>query len=922
MEARVLSFCFGTFLLFVATNAQLPGFVSIDCGGKNNFTDELGLFWTPDDQIMYGTTTNISVANETRQQYQNLRYFPADNRKYCYTLNVHSRGRYLVRATFLYGNFDNNNVYPKFDISLGATRWATIDIWDADTVEVNELIFLALEPTVSVCLSNATTGRPFISTLELRQVNGSIYATTYESRFHLSVSARINFGAESEQPVRYPDDPFDRIWQSDSIKKANYLVDVAAGTERISTKNPIDVSNSEMPPQKVMQTAVVGRNGTLTYRLNLDGFPGFGWAFTYFAEIEDLGPKDTRKFRLLLPGNSDISQSAVNIQENAPGKYRLYEPGYYNLTLPFVLSFKFARTSDSTQGPLLNAMEINRLVERSDGSLDKSVIASVTSLYSSATWAQEAGDPCLPVPWSWVECNSDPQPKIVKIKLSGMNLTGGIPSDLTKLNGLIELWLDGNQLTGPIPDFSGGTDLKIIHLENNHLTGEVPSYLADLPNLKELYLQNNRLSGTLPSKLLDKGLLLNYTGNINLRKGESKQDRNKIIIGTSVGAAVLLAATIISCILMHRGKKMKPKKDRFEHSMSANKLVSSFGDVAKDAAHCFTWSELEHATKEFERKIGSGGFGIVYYGKLKDGREIAVKLLTSNSYQGKREFSNEVTLLSRIHHRNLVQFLGYCQEDGKSILVYEFMHNGTLKEHLYGPLTLVQPISWIMRLEIAEDAAKGIEYLHTGCVPSIIHRDLKTSNILLDNNMRAKVSDFGLSKLSQDGASHVSSIVRGTVGYLDPEYYISQQLTEKSDVYSFGVILLELISGQEAISNENFGVNCRNIVQWAKLHIENGDIQGIIDPSLGEKYDIQTMWKIAEKALMCVQPHGYMRPSMSEVIKEIHDCILIERGAKATREGNSDEMSLHSSMQLGMLDLGPTDNDLMVDEANFEPKAR
>lgn len=169
---------------------------------------------------------------------------------------------------------------------------------------------------------------------------------------------------------RYPDDPFDRIWESDSLKKANYLVDVAAGTEKVSTKLPIDIRSDELPPQKVMQTAVVGTNGSLTYRLNLDGFPGFGWAVTYFAEIEDLDPDESRKFRLVLPGQPDVSKAIVNIQENAQGKYRVYEPGYTNLSLPFVLSFKFGKTYDSSRGPLLNAMEINKYLERDDGSID------------------------------------------------------------------------------------------------------------------------------------------------------------------------------------------------------------------------------------------------------------------------------------------------------------------------------------------------------------------------------------------------------------------------------------------------------------------------------------------------------------------------------------------------------------------------
>ncbi|KAK7285102.1 hypothetical protein RJT34_19861 [Clitoria ternatea] len=925
LSSLTLGISLSLLLASLFASAQImQGFVSLDCGGTENFTDEIGLHWTPDDKLTYGEISTVSVANETRKQYTTLRHFPADSRKYCYTLNVVSRTRYLLRATFLYGNFDKNNVYPKFDISVGATHWSTIVISDANSIEMRELIFLASSPTISVCFSNATTGQPFISTLELRQFNGSVYYTDYEEQFYLSVSARINFGAESDAPIRYPDDPFDRIWESDSVKQANYLVDVAAGTEKISTDLPIDVNRDEMPPVKVMQTAVVGRNGSLTYRLNLDGFPGTGWAVTYFAEIEDLGPNESRKFRLVLPGQPDVSKAVVNIEENAQGKYRLYEPGFTNISLPFVLSFRFGKTSDSSRGPLLNAMEINSYLEKNDGSLDGAAISSVLSHYSSADWAQEGGDPCLPVPWSWVQCNSDPQPRIVSILLSNKNLTGSIPLDITKLVGLVELWLDGNMLTGPLPDFTGCMDLKIIHLENNQLTGVLPTSLVNLPSLRELYVQNNKLSGTIPSDLLSKDMVLNYSGNINLHRESRIKGHMYVIIGSAVGATVLLLATVISCLFMRKGKRKFYEQERND-SLPTQRLALWKSDDPAEAAHSFSFSEIENATNNFEKKIGAGGFGVVYYGKLKDGKEIAVKVLTSNSYQGKREFSNEVTLLSRIHHRNLVQLLGYCRDEENSMLVYEFMHNGTLKEHLYGPLAHGRSINWIKRLEIAEDAAKGIEYLHTGCVPVVIHRDLKSSNILLDKLMRAKVSDFGLSKLAVDGVSHVSSIVRGTVGYLDPEYYISQQLTDKSDVYSYGVILLELISGQEAISNESFGVNCRNIVQWAKLHIESGDIQGIIDPLLRNEYDLQSMWKIAEKALMCVQPHGHMRPSISEVLKEIQDAISIERQAEALREGNSDEMSrnsFHSSMNMGSMDLGGAESYLSIDESIAQPTAR
>ena len=169
---------------------------------------------------------------------------------------------------------------------------------------------------------------------------------------------------------RYPDDPFDRIWESDSVRRANYLVDVAPGTARISTTKPIFVSINEEPPEKVMQTAVVGQDGYLNYRLDLEGFPANAWGVSYFAEIEDLAPNETRKFKLEVPGMPALSKPTVDVEENAQGKYRLYEPGYTNLSLPFVFSFGFRKTNDSSEGPILNALEIYKYVQITMGSQD------------------------------------------------------------------------------------------------------------------------------------------------------------------------------------------------------------------------------------------------------------------------------------------------------------------------------------------------------------------------------------------------------------------------------------------------------------------------------------------------------------------------------------------------------------------------
>ncbi|XP_042460995.1 probable LRR receptor-like serine/threonine-protein kinase At1g67720 isoform X2 [Zingiber officinale] len=876
MAALVLLFLF----LFSLCRAQMPGFVSVDCGGNESYTDELGLEWTPDSLFVYGETARISSPNENRKQYMTARYFPADNRKYCYTFNVTVRTRYLVRTSFLYGNFDESNVYPKFDISIGASHWTTIVIYDANTIVAHEAVILATAPAISICVSNATTGEPFISTIELRQFNGSLYHTDFETQFFLSLSARINFGAETNESVRYPDDPYDRIWESDSLKRANYLVDVAAGTQRISTTVPIDVNSDERPPSKVMQTAVVGQNGGLNYRLNLNGFPGNGWAFCYFAEIEDLKPDEIRKFRLVLPGNKELTRLIVNVEENAQRKYRLYEPGSYNISLPFVLSFAFKKTNDSSKGPILNAFEIYKYMEINYGSLDALTMESFVSHYPKEVWAQEGGDPCLPAPWSWVQCNSDPQPQIVSI-LSGRNLTGNIPAELASLTGLVELWLDGNVLSGHIPDLGACLSLRNIHLENNKLTGDL-SFLDGLPNLQELYVQNNMLSGTVPGHLLGKNIVFTYYGNPYLDGGCSSKKRTIIVIFCVIGFSVLLA-TVFTYLIASKKLKLFSREDDLPPPQPFQELSASFGGFGIETAHRYWLSEINDATENFAKKVGSGGYGTVYYGKLKNGKEIAVKVQTNDSCQGNRQFSSEVSLLSRIHHRNLVEFLGYCQQEGKSILVYEFMHNGTLREHLHGSLSQERPISWINRLEIAEDAAKGIEYLHTGCSLTIIHRDLKTSNILLDKQMRAKVSDFGLSKPAVD-ESHISSVVRGTLGYLDPEYYTSQQLTVKSDVYSFGVILLELISGREPISNTNFGDQFRSICQWARFHCENGNIEAIIDPSICNGYqDIQSMWKIADVAVRCVNREMRNRPFMSEVLKEIQEAITMEQAPANTQ---------------------------------------
>ncbi|KAL9353168.1 hypothetical protein Peur_055848 [Populus x canadensis] len=886
---------------------QVTEFISIDCGGTSNYTDPItGLAWVSDNGTImnYGKSAEVEIPNGN-MQYRRRRDFPIDSKKYCYTLGTKERRRYLVRATFQYGILGNGDAYPKFDLYLDATKWSTVVVLDASRVYVKEMIIRAPSSSIDVCICCASTGSPFISTLELRPLNLSMYATDFEDNFFLEVAARVNFGALSKDVIRYPDDPYDRIWDSDLEKRQNYLVGVAPGTVRINTSKYIDTRTREYPPVKVMQTAVVGTQGILSYRLNLDDFPANARAYAYFAEIEDLGANETRKFKLQQPYFPDYSNAVVNIAENANGSHTLYEPSYMNVTLDFVLSFSFVKTRDSTQGPLLNAIEISKYlkIEPRTDSQDVTVLNALRSLSAESAWTNEQGDPCVPAHWDWVNCTSTTPPRITKIALSGKNLKGEIPPEINNMETLTELWLDGNFLTGPLPSISNLVNLKIVHLENNKLSGQLPKYLGSLPDLQELYIQNNYFSGEIPAGLLTGKVIINYEHNPGLHKEAGKKKHSKLILGVSIGILAALLVVLIGSLLFLRNLQRKTSHQKTAvqgSSLRVSAKPSTAYSVSRGwhmmdegVSYYIPLSEIEEATKNFSKKIGRGSFGTVYYGQMKEGKEVAVKIMGDSTTHMTQQFVTEVALLSRIHHRNLVPLIGYCEEENQRILVYEYMHNGTLRDHIHGSVNQKR-LDWLARLQIAEDSAKGLEYLHTGCNPSIIHRDVKTSNILLDINMRAKVSDFGLSRQAEEDLTHVSSVARGTVGYLDPEYYANQQLTEKSDVYSFGVVLLELLSGKKPVSTEDFGAEM-NIVHWARALIRKGDAMSIVDPVLIGNVKIESIWRIAEVAIQCVEQRAVSRPRMQEIILAIQEANKIEKGTYGSQKLHSGSSKAQSS---------------------------
>ncbi|KAL8059872.1 hypothetical protein ABFX02_03G115500 [Erythranthe guttata] len=305
----------------------------------------------------------------------------------------------------------------------------------------------------------------------------------------------------------------------------------------------------------------------------------------------------------------------------------------------------------------------------------------------------------------------------------------------------------------------------------------------------------------------------------------------------------------------------------------------------------FPIEKLLKATENFseEKKIGNGSFGSVYLATLDDGRQVAVKRAensSTSSYAGPTKragqeekdmaFVNELEFLSRLNHKNLVRLLGYCEDSNELILVYEYLENGTLFDHLHKNLDNSPLSSWPMRIKLALDAARGIEYLHEYAVPRVIHRDIKSSNVLIDSTWTARVADFGLSLMGpHDEEGHLSLRAAGTMGYMDPEYYRLQILTTKSDVYSFGIVLLELLSGLRAIHKNENGVP-RNVVDYVLPYIVKDDIHRVLDTRVPPPtpFEIEAVAYVGYLAADCVSLEGKDRPSMSEVVNSLDRALV------------------------------------------------
>ncbi|XP_027332115.1 brassinosteroid LRR receptor kinase [Abrus precatorius] len=494
---------------------------------------------------------------------------------------------------------------------------------------------------------------------------------------------------------------------------------------------------------------------------------------------------------------------------------------------------------------------------------------------------------------------------MIFLDISHNMLSGSIPKEIGEMYYLYILNLGHNNVSGSIPQELGKMkNLNILDLSNNRLEGQIPQSLTGLSLLTEIDLSNNYLSGLIPeSGQFDTFPAARFQNNSGLcgvplspcgtdsgasvSAQHTKSHRRQASLAGSVAMGLLFSLfcvfglIIIAIETRKRRKKKEAALDAYidgnSHSGTANvswKLTSAREALSINLAtfekplRKLTFADLLEATNGFHNDslIGSGGFGDVYKAQLKDGSIVAIKKLIHVSGQGDREFTAEMETIGKIKHRNLVPLLGYCKVGEERLLVYEYMKYGSLEDVLHDQKKAGIKLSWAVRRKIAIGAARGLAFLHHNCIPHIIHRDMKSSNVLLDENLEARVSDFGMARLMSAMDTHLSvSTLAGTPGYVPPEYYQSFRCSTKGDVYSYGVVLLELLTGKRPTDSSDFGDN--NLVGWVKQHAKT-KISDVFDPELMKEdpnLEIELLQHL-KVACSCLDDRHWRRPTMIQVM--------------------------------------------------------
>ncbi|GJW24979.1 receptor-like protein kinase ANXUR1 [Tanacetum coccineum] len=422
-----------------------------------------------------------------------------------------------------------------------------------------------------------------------------------------------------------------------------------------------------------------------------------------------------------------------------------------------------------------------------------------------------------------------------------------------------------------------------------------------------------------PSDLMQKQLIANR---------EAIDDPNAIkmkhVVGGAVGGVGTIGVAMLVMFMIRKRKRVVGDSGvtswlpvyGHSNSKSTTSGKSQCGSSLSTDAVCncryFSLVEIKSATNNFDEGnvIGVGGFGKVYKGIIDGNMKVAVKRSNPSSEQGVNEFITEIEMLSKLRHRHLVSLIGFCEEGNEMVLVYDYMGKGTLREHLYKGNKIT--LSWRQRLDILIGAAKGLHYLHTGAKYTIIHRDVKTTNILCDDNWVAKVSDFGLSKTGPNlNQNHVSTVVKGSFGYLDPEYFRRQQLTEKSDVYSFGVVLFEVLCARPAL-NPSLPKEQVSLADYALQCARKGTLEEMVDPQIKGTIKPEAFKKFTDCSLRCLADHGMERPSMGDVLWTLEFVLKLE----PSDEGSRNDKKSESTGSSGMVEVPIQSSDMIAMHLN------
>ncbi|PWA63526.1 leucine-rich repeat transmembrane protein kinase protein [Artemisia annua] len=842
-----------------AQNDQ-SGFISIDCGVQQSYTDYSTLInYVSDDAFIDGGECH-EVLSDYRANFSyyaglqltTLRSFP-EHEQNCYTLRPPQgkNNRYLIRARFAYGNYDLKNQNPRFDLYLGADYWATVVINKPSESYAHEIIHFTSSDYINVCLRNTNHGIPFISVLELRLLDITMYKLpTLILHYHRSSS--------SDKKIRYKNDRYDRIWYPLSIPESRVVQSF-----NVISSGPLD---NEKLSFEVMNNAVTPANSTNSLSMTWTGDPNDEFIiYIHLAEIEILKSNQKREFNIYL--NGDDLFGSFSPSTNITTLTSQSSTGLPDNTLEMI------KTVSSTLPPILNAIEIYRVKQLQQYQTEDQEAAAIWNTKSAYGLKRNwQGDPCVPRKFLWEGLNCDYNDlnaaKIISLNLSSTGLSGEIVTALANL-----------------------TMIESLDLSYNNLTGAVPQFLASLNNLKLLNLTGNNFTRPLPAELLAKSkkgsLFLSIEESGDQDKGYCinglcrTKKHTKLVIPMTV-AILIVIVLLIAFVIVWKYKWRKTKDLTIKDA--------TFQPRNKQ----YTYSEVQSITDNFTTVIGKGGFGTVFRGSI-GGNQVAVKMLSETSSQGYKEFQAEVKLLMVVRHKNITPLVGYCNDSNHKAIIYEYMANGDLRQHLFvlnvitGPDESSNVLSWERRIQIGCDAAEGLVYLHDGCRPPIVHRDVKPTNILLNEGFQAKLADFGMSRaFTTEDATYESTRIVGTLGYLDPEYHLLNRLTMKSDVYSFGIVLLELITSRRAISEKI------NIIDWVKSTVAEGHVEHIIDPKLQENFNRDTAWKVVELAMACVSYESIKRPTMNDVVMELKNCLQAQQTHRCIPDNESLSLNLES----------------------------